>query len=146
MRFLLISSVCLLAALPVGAQTVHPNLSGTWKLNAAKSELNASGITDLTLQIEQKGVAIHIVKTVTTADGKQTKTELRCTTDGKSCDAGDSKVSLWFDGAALVEMESGADALLKSSMKLRPGAKSMSLDITPMVPAAEADKLLLEKL
>jgi hypothetical protein len=148
MRFPRFSTICLLAGAvsPAAAQPTHPNLSGTWKLNAAKSDLHASGISEFTLQIEQKDPSIHILKTVKSADGKETKMEFRCAIGGNACESGDSKISLWFDSGALVEMDAGADVIGKSTFKLAPGGKSMTVDVTHIVPAAEADTLVLEKL
>src|SRR5258708_7901197 len=86
------------------AHQSKPNLSGKWQLNSSKSEVHSGKTSTINLIIEQNGASIHVVRTSNASDGKQTITDFNCTTDGKDCDAKGTKVSLWYDGASLVEM------------------------------------------
>jgi hypothetical protein len=128
---------------PLGAQTAKPNLTGTWRLNSAKS--HAAGVSEASLNIDHNGAKIHIVQSQKATDGKETKLEFTCTTDGKECDASGTKVSLWFDGNSLVEMEVGSDVIRKLSLKLAEDKGSLTVDITHIVPQGDAEALVLDK-
>ncbi len=147
MRYVVLSAACFLAlgVAPVWGDGGKPDISGTWRLDPAKSETHAPGTAGMTMSIEQKGNAFHFAKTFQTADGKEAKTEFKCSTDGKECDAGGVKISLWYNGPVLVEMDAGADVISKSSMKLSEDKKSMSVEIEHIVPQADTDKVVLAK-
>lgn len=135
-----------LVAQGANAQSEKPNLSGKWQLNSAKSE-KAGKVSGANLSVEQKGPSIHVVKTVKTSDGKETVTEFNCTTDGKDCTTSNGmKVSLWYDGQSLVEMDITDDAVVKSSMSLGTDGKTISITVTHISPQAAAETLLLEKI
>ena len=148
MRHLQFSILCLLAGYLTLArgQDTKPNLSGNWQLNTAKSELRSGKAAAIGLAIEQKGSSIHVIKTAKATDGKEMKTEFRCTTDGKECLVDGTKISLWYDGAVLVELDVGSEVVSKSSMKLGTDGKSMSVDVVYIVPQGDGDKLVLEKI
>ncbi|MES1257059.1 MAG: hypothetical protein ABUS51_01465 [Acidobacteriota bacterium] len=135
-----------LLAVAATAQQSKPNFSGKWQLNAEKSQIHAGKTSAVTLGIEQKDASIHVVKTMKAADGKESVTEFTCTTDGKDCTAKGVRISLWYDGASLVEMDVSDDVVAKTSMTLGDGAKTLSLTITYIAPQAEGDKLVLEKI
>ena len=136
--------VIVLAAFAIGAcgQDTKPNLSGKWQLNAAKSQTK---LTAMSWTIEQKGSAIHLVSVTKAADGNEKTTEFRCTTDGKECLVDGIKISLYYAGATLVEMQVSADVVSKTTMKLASDGKSVSVDVSYIVPDKEADSFLLEK-
>jgi hypothetical protein len=105
-----------------------------------------SGQTSIVkLTIEQNNAKIHVIRNVKTSDGKETVTEFNCTTDGKDCDAKGEKVSLWYDGQDLVELDAG-DAVTRTRMTLAPDGKSISCDMSFISPQSDSDKLYLEKL
>lgn len=130
--------VLMLGCFVASAQDSKPNLSGNWHLKEP-----AKTATAMTLVIEQKGTAIHVVKTVTGANGKESKLEYQCATDGKECEAAGCKVSLWFDGASLVEMDAG-EAVSKVIMKLDGDA--LKMEVTHIVPDGEAETFVLAKI
>ncbi len=133
-----ILTIVLVSGFAAAAQDSKPNLSGNWQLKAPAKTASA-----MTLVIEQKDNAIHVVRTVTGADGKQIKQEFNCKTDGKECEAGASKISLWFDGAALMMMDAG-DAVSKVSMKLDGDA--LKVDVTHIYPDGEPETFILAKM
>jgi hypothetical protein len=124
---------CLVAA----AQDAKPNLSGNWQLKEPTKTATA-----MKLVIEHKGNSVHIVKTVTGADGKELKFEFQCTTDGKECQAAGSKVSLYFDGQSLVEMDAG-EAVSKVIMKLEGGV--LKMELTHIFPDGAPETFVLAK-
>lgn len=127
-----------LACLVAMAQDAKPNLSGSWQLKEPTKTATA-----MKMVIEQKGNAVHMLKTVTGADGKEVKTEFQCGTDGKECEAAGSKVSLWFDGAALVEMDAG-EIISKITMKLEGG--QLKVDVSHIFPDGAPETYMLAKI
>jgi len=136
MLFSRLSSIVLLSY-AAWAQDAKPDLSGSWHLKGP-----CKTATAMTLVIEQKGPSIHVVKNMTGADGKQVKSEFKCTTDGKECDAAGSKISLWFDGKSLVQMDAG-DAISKIVMKLDGG--DLKVEVTHIIPDGDVENFVLAK-
>ena len=124
---------CLVAA----AQDGKPNLSGNWQLKEPTKTATA-----MKLVIEHKGNSVHVVKTVTGADGKELKSEFQCATDGKECQAAGSKVSLYFDGQSLVEMVAG-EAVSKVIMTLEGGV--LKMELTHIFPDGAPETFVLAK-
>jgi hypothetical protein len=148
MRYAGISFICvfgLLAATASGQQS-KPNFSGRWQANGEKCQLHSGKASAVTITIEQKAASIHVLKTMKTGDGKESITEFTCTTDGKDCAAKGVKVSFWYDGASLVEMDIGDDLVVKTSMTLDESGKTISANVTYISPQVEPDKLVLEKM
>jgi len=137
--------VCGLLTTFVMAQESKPNFSGKWQVNAEKSQVPAGKITTFSVTIEQKGPSIHVIRTTKT-NGKDSVVEFTCTTDGKDCDAKGVKVSLWYDGASLVEMDIGDNLVAKTIMTLGEGAKTISATVTSISPQAEPEKFVLDKM
>ena len=135
-----------LFAIAAIAQDSKPNFSGNWQLNSGKSELHSGKTASETLKIEQKGASIHVVRTTKASDGKETVTEFNCTTDGKDCDAKGAKVSLWYDGKDLVEMDIGSEVVTRTRMSLAPDGKSINCETSFISPQSDGDKIYLEKL
>jgi hypothetical protein len=148
MRYAEISFICifgLLAATATGQQS-KPNFSGKWQANAEKSQFHSGRACVANLTIEQEGASIHVVRAMKADNGKDSVTEFTCKTDGKDCDAKGVKVSLWYDGASLVEIDVAGDLVTKTSMTLGENAKTISATVAYISPKAEADKLVLEKM
>jgi hypothetical protein len=129
----LLTSVILVTA---SGQT-RPDFSGKWQSadDAAKYA---------TLDIQQKNTSIHVVRT-SRSGGKESKFEFNCTTDGKDCDASGTKVSLWYDGASLVEMDVSDSAVSTTRLTLdSPG--SISVTVTNMSPKSDKESFVLKKI
>jgi hypothetical protein len=131
--FCFVPLVCLLAA----ADDSKPNLSGNWQLKEPTKTATA-----MKMVIEHKGNSVHIIKTVTDAEGKELKSEFQCTTDGKECESAGSKISLYFDGPSLVEMDAG-EAVSKVTMKLE--GKELKLELTHIFPDGAPETFVLAK-
>ena len=129
---------------PVTGQQEQPNFNGKWQLNSSRSALQSGKPVVASLIIEQKPSSIHIVSTMNDG-GKQGAGDITCTTDGKECEVGGHKLSFWYSGASLVEMEIGKDVVMKSTIKLDADGKSLTIDVVHVTPTAETDKLVLEK-
>ena len=106
-RFFL-SLLLLFGAAALLAQT-QPNLTGTWKLNTAKSELGTDGVTVLVVDIDHKDPILKYTAKGTAGgqDFEQTET---ITTDGKpSRDSQGINVKAHWEGTTLVAEGSGDD-------------------------------------
>jgi hypothetical protein len=148
MRHAGISFICIFGLLAGAAsgQQSRPDFSGKWQLNAEKSKLHSGKASCVNVTIEQKGASIHVVKTLKDGNGKESVEEFTCTTDGKDCNAKSAKVSLWYDGGSLVELDVADGLVSKSSMTIGDGAKTISITVSYISPQAEADDLVLEKM
>lgn len=131
--------VLALFALPgAGQEQDRPSFSGTWQFDASKSELRTTKISGATWVIQEGDNSIHITQS---ESGKSKKIELQCTTDGKECQVtGDkAKASFWYNGPMLVEMETKGDHVLRYRMKVSEDGKTLSVEITHIVP--QMDKI-----
>ena len=141
-------SACLVFALGVvpalGQDDDRPNLTGTWQLDASKSDLKLSKITSATWVIEETDTSIHITST---ENGKGKKSELQCTTDGKECKSpGDRRTSFWYNGSMLVEMETRNDHVTRYRMKLSGDGKTLTVEVAQIVPQNDKiDTLVFQK-
>jgi hypothetical protein len=120
----------------------HPDFSGSWKLNAAQSRIKDSKLATecAKLTIDQKAEEISLAE----ADGHP----IRCSTAGKDCTAKSSKVSFWFNGAKLVQMEytgHGDGHVRKRLLSLSADGKTLQMEVVQIAPAGEASLLAFEK-
>ena len=88
---------------------------------------------------EAKGDAVH----VTYLQGDKKLAEFECDTDGKDCVtkvAGHSaKVSLWFNGPKLVELETRGSEVVKRRFAIAGAGEEMDLEIIPIASDAKAE-------
>jgi putative lipoic acid-binding regulatory protein len=133
-----------LAAVAAGQEQERPSFSGTWQFDASKSELHSSKISSATWVIEEGDNSIHISQT---ENGKPKKTELQCTTDGKECKfPGDRRDSFWYNGPMLVDMETKNDHVTRFRMKISDDGKTLTVEVTPIVPQSDKiDTLVFQK-
>ena len=143
-------SVALIPLAAYGAE--RPNLSGSWQLNSSKSAFQAGKLTGLTWVIDQGDTTLRIAETAKHSDGKEVKSALDCTTDGKDCSVKESgqpaKVSFWFNGETLVEIETkghNRETVVKKKLALSVDGKSMTVELIPIVGAEAAGKMVFEK-
>jgi hypothetical protein len=142
-------SLVLLLTLPLSQLSGQPlkvDLSGTWQLNPAKSQIHSKNTSTVTLTIEQKDRAIHVVRLAKGADGKEVKSDFRCTTDGKECEIDGTKISFWPEGSSLVQLEVCGKVIDQSHLKLDGAGKSLSVEIMHIEPDGEAEKLVFDKI
>src|SRR5262249_51534513 len=124
----------LLSCTLAGQDRTKPDLSGTWRLNAAESEIHTGRWTTATWVISEKDRNIHITTTETGKDDR--KIDLECTTDGKECPISGEKMkaSFWYNGPMLVEFETRGDNATRYQMKLSPDGNGLTVAVTYMVP------------
>lgn len=87
----------------------HPNFTGTWKLNVAKSEMGSSGVTELVIEVDHKDPVLkYVVRGI--AGGQPFEESETFTTDGKaSRDSHGANVQASWDGADLVAVGTADD-------------------------------------
>jgi hypothetical protein len=98
------------------AQT-HPNFTGTWKLNAEKSD-TGSGVTALVVDVTHKDPALsYTVKG--TAGGQDFEESESLTTDGQpSRDSHGATVKAHWEGTTLVAEGTGDDGSMAYSARI----------------------------
>ena len=136
--------VGLSATLSLAQEGQKPNLSGSWQLSVADSKVDVSKIATGTWLIEQDGPSIHILRVETLQDSKESKREIRCTTDGKQCTEKGIKISFWYNGDALVELDVAGETTSEYSMSLAPGGKTLTVDVTHITPVGDREKLVFD--
>ena len=109
-------------------------LIGKWQQSDGNGE--AKSTWDL-----EEGLADSIH--VTNSSGTQTLAEFECNTVGKECavkDAGrKSKVSMWFNGPKLVEMETRGSQVVKRRFSITGDGDTMDLETIPIVPSGKVE-------
>lgn len=136
MRIAAFLSIFLLA-LCAAAQD-HPSMTGTWQLDAGKSDLKTIKVAAATWVIEEGDNSIHITES---AGEKSKKLDMQCTTDGKECSVSGNKAkaSFWYNGPMLVEMETNGDRVTRYRLKISEDGKTLTVEVTHIVP--QVDKI-----
>jgi hypothetical protein len=109
-------------------------LNGTWEIE------NGSG-KPITWVIEQKDDTAHFAN----SEGDQKAADFECSTRGRECkiaDSGkDAKISMWFNGSSLIQMETKGSDVTKRKFSVTPEGDKLSVEIVPIVPAGKAETL-----
>jgi hypothetical protein len=109
-------------------------LMGTWE--SQRGTDNASRATWL---LEPKGDAVH----VTYLQGSQKVAEFECDTSGRECPAKDeghsAKISLWFNGPTLVELETKGPEIVKRRFAVAGTGEEMDVELIPVVSKSKAE-------
>jgi hypothetical protein len=105
----------------------HPDLNGTWQLSSGQGKLKFE-----TLLIEQ---TVDSVK-ITEAAANKKAIDIACNTDAKECKLKERKVSFWYNGPALVMMETSQDGDVVTKTRLVPveDGRTLSLEVTRILP------------
>lgn len=148
-------ALALLAAssfsLPVLADdTAQTDLSGTWQLDAAKSQ--ARDAEAITYTIQDASGKINFNRITEERDGKSVTSKFTCDTVGTQCefDEGNhkAKVSLWYDGPALVILKTDGpkeDSVTQWRLQLSPDGKTLNVTLTHIEPSDKPENLVFEK-
>jgi hypothetical protein len=152
MRILGLSVVALLlfAVAAIKADQGKPNLSGTWKIDPARSQLDRT-TKDLVFIIEEKGQQIH-VKEIRGPHPQDDVSEFTCGTMGRDCAMQDGKekanVSVYYNGPLLVILKTHGrkDSVAeKQRLSLSPAGDSLTVEVMPIEPEGRPEKLVLSK-
>lgn len=135
---MMVSMAILCALLLAGSafaddESRRSGLMGKWQQSDGNEEARS------TWTFEGSGDSIHVAN----ANGTQTVAEFECNTLGKECairDAGrSSKVSMWFNGAKLVELETRGNQVVKRRFSIAGTGDTMDVETIPIVPAGQGE-------
>jgi len=86
---------------------------------------------------------------VTQIEGSGAIADFQCNTEGQSCDVkiGGHKatVSMYYNGSALVQLESKGDQIVKRRFSLLPSGNAMKVEVTPMTGRVQTEELEFER-
>jgi len=116
-------------------------LGGAWQV-----ENPAGGQTAAMWTLLEKGDSIHVIH----AEGARTIADFECNTEGKECAIKDSgkqgKVSMWFSGAKLVELETRGSEVVKRRFSISGQGEKMELEVIPIVPTGDTAKIVFKRI
>lgn len=105
---------------------VQPNGNNAWIINNAADGLH-----------------------ITQIEGSGTVADYQCNLDGHDCDVkiGGHKaaISMYFNGATLVQIETKGDQIVKRRFSVLPSGTTMKLEVIPMAEHAETEELEFER-
>jgi hypothetical protein len=144
-KILVLLTIFAVASLVLGvqAEAAGRNLSGVWKLNAAKSDYGKfPGPLSMTRKITYNDPKLTLSTTQTGPQGDVTSS-LSYTTDGKESVNGDSKGSaLWIGDNLMIESSrefQGATLKQKEIWMLSADGKTLTVDSHVSIPNGEFD-------
>lgn len=128
----------------------NPNFSGTWQLDASKSEGEQGRM--ITLTIQDAAGKINFKRVVRQKDGKEETSQFTCDIGGNQCDFNEAghtaKVSLWYNGSALVILKTDGpkeDSVTQWKLELSGDGKTMNVEFTHIEPNDKAENLVFDK-
>lgn len=105
-------------------------LTGKWQQNDGPQS---------TWTIKDVGDSIHVIH----SNATETIAEFDCNTLGKECEVKSAghkaKVSLWFNGAQLVELETKGNEVVKRRFRVTGAGDTMDIEIIPVVPGGQTE-------
>ena len=115
-------------------------LAGTWQV-----EKEGGADAGATWVLEDKNTSFHITR----SEGNQKVADYECTILGKECQVKDGgkqvKVSLYFSGAKLVEMETKGSAVVKREFSAGGAPDSLEMSVTSIVPTGKSEMTHLKR-
>lgn len=149
MRSLLLASavgaVFLASALPGRAADL--NLSGTWQIDPAQSQVFDGAATKVV--IDQHANEVKFQKWSRERDGQEMESSFSCTVGGPACDFVEghhhSKVSLWFSGSSLVVLKTDGPrdrTTTERTFTLSPDGKTLTMQFSNVATGGDNRKLV----
>ena len=115
-----------LTTLTLNAQS-KPNLTGTWELNAEKSDLGGAPLSKLTVQVDHKDPVLKYTATGN-AGGEDFSESETISTNGKpTTDSRGAKVTAHWDGNTLVIETTSPDGATSDSSRLAVAADGRTM-------------------
>ncbi len=126
------------------------DLSGTWKLDQARSESGQIN-KDLVLFIEEKDQSIHIKET-RGSNLRDDVSDFTCDTLGKPCTMQDgpdkANVTVYYNGPVLVVLKTNgrkSDSVSKWRLSLAPAGDSLAVEVMHIDPQGKTEKLVFSR-
>ena len=129
--------------LPSGLAATHPDLSGTWALDPAHSQIHESKLKSETLAIRQDEDSVQMAED-TNEGGKDRTLKFQCLADGAMCKANDAQVMVYYNGPELivVEMRHNNANVTKKRLKPSDDGKTLSMDVIHIAPEGQKNETL----
>ena len=133
----------------LAADTAPPNYSGVWQLEPEHSQVPAG--ETITYNIQDSSGQVVFSRIIHERDGRQLTSHFSCKTGGGQCqfDEGGRKaqVSLWYDGPALVVLETntGDTSVTQWRLTMGPDGKTLNVEVEHLEPSDRTEKLVFAK-
>jgi hypothetical protein len=112
----------------------HAQLLGSWVLAD-----NGASQAPSTLTLSADNNNLRVAK----SDADHKSTTFECGTMGQECEVKDAgrnvKVSFWFNGPKLVELETHGSDVVKRVYNLLPSGDSLEVQVTPVSPEGKSE-------
>jgi hypothetical protein len=136
-------------SLLLSADADKPKLTGTWDLDAGKSQLEHSPGT-VELSVQDASGKIQFTRTIHTPDGKDLVAKFECVAGGPDCafdEAGHkSKVSLWYQGAALVILKTdGPSEDEVTQWTIKGDKETLQIEVSHITPASKTENMVFSR-
>jgi hypothetical protein len=119
----------------------RPDLNGVWQLDGS-TLAGESKLKSETLVIHQGDDSVQISQERTARNGKEIKNEIDCNTEGKECKLKNTQVSLWYNGAMLVLVETHNDVVTKTRFTPSEDGKTLNMEVIHMAPGTPKTETL----
>ena len=146
---LLVMTACLAAAVAASGAETPPDLTGTWQLEPARSQMN-DPLQSATLTIDHKPDSISLEESEVLAGGKQDTFRIQCGTLGKSCAFKDGRepveVTVYHNGPRVVIMElrgKNKEQVTKKRLTLDAEGKTLTMELIHISPPGEKTETLV---
>jgi hypothetical protein len=123
--------------------------TGTWEMNAGKSQVSDARST--TLSIQEIGDKIKVASSTKKGESVITS-EFTCAPNGKECEFDEgghkSKVSLYFNGPVLVVFKTDgpeSDSASQCNMQVSADGKILTATVSHILPAGKDETLVFDK-
>jgi hypothetical protein len=115
-------------------QSDREKLIGSWELQGAPGDGTPSGWI-----FSEQGSSLG----VTQLEGTRKIANFECGVDGVSCEIKESgnkvKVSFWFNGPKLVQLETKGSGVVKRRFAIVSQADVMDMEVIPIVPSGKTE-------
>lgn len=139
LKHVLLTTVVMAGYAMAAEAAEHSKLIGEWKADDTGNDDAGTWI------LESKGDALKITHSM----GNRKVMEFECGTTGRECAAKDSgksaKVSMWFNGPKLVEVETRGDEVVKRRFGVGEKEDNLELEVIPVAPAGKSETLHLAR-
>lgn len=132
------------------AQETQPDFSGTWQMDATKSQTTEGD--NITYTIDQSSGKVNFTRVIHARDGKDLTSKFTCDTVGTQCGFDENghkaKVSLWYDGPALVILKTDGpkeDSVTQWRLELSQDGKTLKVTLTHLEPVEKTETLVFDK-
>jgi hypothetical protein len=136
--------------LVLAGDSVSPDFSGVWELNAEKSQLPDGRL--VTIKIEKVGNKIKWTRSDRAKDGKENVSEFICEAGASECELTEeghkAKVSIWFNGPELVVLKTDGikeENSIEWTLKMSDDKKSITAGLERIDPPGTSEKLVFNK-